>query len=478
MDTDGYWLIRLLLQRGLGLIYLMGFLVALNQFRALCGDSGLLPARDFMENVPFRSAPSLFYFLRGDRAYRLYAWIGVGLSCLALSGLSEAYGAVFSMLVWFLLWLLYLSFANIGQTFYSFGWESLLLESGFLAIFLGPADVEPQWIVIWLFRWLAFRVMFGAGLIKWRGDPCWHDLTCLDYHFVSQPMPNPLSRFFHRLPGPVHKLGVLFNHAAELFIPILFFAPQPVAGIAALFCLLFLLSIIVSGNFAWLNWLTAILCLSPLDGALIAKLMRLQPPPMHPAPPLFTVLTWGLTLMVVLKSVKPVKNLISKHQVMNTSFDPFHLVNTYGAFGSITRLRYEIVLEGTDEKLVTDQTRWKEYEFRGKPGNPERMPPLIAPYHLRLDWLMWFEAMPSRGISPWFIHLVIKLLQGDRQTLALLSGNPFPDRPPRFVRALFYRYTYGDKTWWNRKLVGTYLEPHAVDDPALKRIMSAYDWKD
>ena len=182
--------------------------------------------------------------------------------------------------------------------------------------------------------------------------------------------------------------------------------------------------------------------------------------------------------MVVLKSVKPVKNLISKHQVMNTSFDPFHLVNTYGAFGSITRLRYEIVLEGTDEKLVTDQTRWKEYEFRGKPGNPERMPPLIAPYHLRLDWLMWFEAMPSRGISPWFIHLVIKLLQGDRQTLALLSGNPFPDRPPRFVRALFYRYTYGDKTWWNRKLVGTYLEPHAVDDPALKRIMSAYDWKD
>lgn len=476
MDSDGYWVIRLLLQRGLALIYLMGFLVALNQFRPLCGDRGLLPARDFMENVPFRSAPSLFYFLRGDSAYRLCAMFGAGLSCLALSGLSEANGTLFSMLVWSLLWVLYLSFANIGQTFYSFGWESLLLESGFLAIFLGPADVEPQWMVIWLFRWIAFRVMMGAGLIKWRGDPCWRDLTCLDYHFLSQPMPNPLSRLFHRLPGPVHKAGVLFNHAAELVAPVLFFAPQPLAGAAAAFCLLFLLSIIVSGNFAWLNWLTAVLCLSPLDGSFIAGLLQLKPPPMHPPPMPFIVLTWGVVVMVIIKSVKPVKNLLSSHQMMNTSFDPLHLVNTYGAFGSITRGRYEIVLEGTDEALVTEQTSWKEYEFRGKPGNPKRMPPLIAPYHLRLDWLMWFEAMPSRGISPWFIHLVVKLLQGDRQTLSLLKENPFPDHPPKFVRALYYRYNYGDKTWWRRKPAGTYLEPHSLDDPALERVMFAYGW--
>lgn len=180
----------------------------------------------------------------------------------------------------------------------------------------------------------------------------------------------------------------------------LFFAPQPLAGIGGAFSLLFLLSIIVSGNFAWLNWLTAILCLSTLDGALIAKMASLQPPPLHAAPPLFTALIWGLALVVALKSVQPVRNLFSKRQIMNTSFDPFHLVNTYGAFGSITRLRYEIVLEGTDEERVTERTHWKEYEFRGKPGNPLRMPPLIAPYHLRLDWLMWFEAMPSRGCRP------------------------------------------------------------------------------
>ena len=475
MGTDeSYWVIRLLLQRGIAFIYLMAFLVALNQFRPLCGDRGLLPAVDFMKRVPFRSAPSIFYFFKGDRAYLLCAVAGVLLSLFALSGVSESGGVVRSMLIWFLLWALYLSFVNIGQTFYAFGWESLLLESGFLAIFLGPSHMAPQWMVIWLFRWLAFRVMFGAGMIKLRGDPCWRDLTCLDYHFESQPMPNPLSRFFHRLPPSVHKLGVLFNHLAEVALPLLFFTPQPFAGIAAAGCLLFLGSIIVSGNFAWLNWLTAVLCLSPLDGALLAGMFPLYLPPTIPPPPLPNALTWGLVVLVAIKSLEPFRNLLSSAQVMNTSFDPFHLVNTYGAFGSITRERYEIVLEGSDEMKVTELTQWREYEFRGKPGNPGRRPPFIAPYHLRLDWLMWFEAMPSRGFSPWFIHLVIKLLQGDRQTVGLLAENPFPEDPPRFIRALYYRYVFGEKIWWNRELIGEYLPPLSIDAPVLKKVLSSH----
>ena len=463
-DNDtGNWIIRLLLQRGLGFIYLMAFLVALNQFRPLCGDRGLLPAAPFMKLIPFREAPSIFYLFRGDRAYLLFALLGVFLSLLALTGISDAYGTSLSMLVWFLLWVVYLSYVNIGQTFYAFGWESLLLESGFLAIFLGPTGSEPGWLVIWLFRWLGFRVMFGAGLIKLRGDPCWRDLTCLDYHFETQPMPNPLSRLFHRLPPSLHKAGVLFNHLAEVGLPILFFAPQPVATIAAGGSLLFLLSIIVSGNFAWLNWLTAVICLSPLDGALLAKFLPFAPPPLIPQPPLFQALTWGLVAMVAVKSVQPVRNLISEEQIMNTSFDPFHLVNTYGAFGSITRERYEIVLEGTDELEVTEQTDWKEYQFRGKPGDPLRMPPFIAPYHLRLDWLMWFEAMPSRGHSRWFIQLLAKLLQGDPRTLRLLGKNPFPHSPPRLVRALYYSYSFGKEKWWDRELIGEYLPPLSLD---------------
>lgn len=477
MDNDsGYWLIRLLLQRGLGLMYLAAFLVALNQFRPLCGDRGLLPALPFMRLVPFRESPSLFYFLGGDRAYRLFALLGVFLSLLAATGISDAHGTALSVLVWLLLWAIYLSYVNIGQIFYAFGWESLLLECGFLAIFLGPGGTEPNWMVIWLFRWLAFRVMFGAGLIKLRGDQCWRDFTCLDYHFETQPMPNPLSRLFHRLPPSVHKVGVLFNHVAEVALPLLFFAPQPIATVAAAGSLLFLLSIIVSGNFAWLNWLTAVICLSPLDGSLIAQSLNLAPPPLIPQPPLFQALTWGLVLMVAVKSVQPVKNLVSKEQIMNTSFDPFHLVNTYGAFGSITKERYEIVLEGTDELKVTEHTLWKAYEFRGKPGDPRRIPPLIAPYHLRLDWLMWFEAFPNQaGHSRWFVQLIIKLLQGEHQALGLLLKNPFPHHPPQFVRALYYRYSFGKVKWWDRELIGEYVAPLSLDHDALKIILARYE---
>jgi hypothetical protein len=455
----GNWIIRLLLQRGLGFIYLMAFLVALNQFRPLCGDRGLLPARKFMRRVPFREAPSLFYLLKGDRAYLLCSVLGVFLSLLAVTGISDAHGTALSVLVWFLLWVIYLSFVNIGQTFYAFGWESLLLESGFLAIFLGPTGSEPSWYLIWLYRWLGFRVMFGAGLIKLRGDQCWRDLTCLHYHFETQPMPNPLSRLFHRLPPALHKAGVLFNHLAEVGLPLLFFAPQPLAGVAAGGSLLFLLSIIVSGNFAWLNWLTAVICLSPLDGTLLTRYFHLHPPPLIPQEPLYQALGWGLVILVLAKSVQPVRNLISPGQIMNTSFDPFHLVNTYGAFGSITRERYEIVLEGTDELTLKEATVWKEYQFRGKPGDPARMPPFIAPYHLRLDWLMWFEAMPSRGHSRWFINLVTKLLQGDPQTLRLLGKNPFAQQPPCYIRALYYRYSFGKENWWDRELIGEFLPP-------------------
>ena len=186
---------------------------------------------------------------------------------------------------------------------------------------------------------------------------------------------------------------------------------------------------------------------------------------------------WGVALLVALLSVKPVLNLFSRQQVMNTNYNPYHLVNTYGAFGSITRERYEIVLEGTDEAVITETTRWQEYGFKGKPGNPGRMPPQIAPYHLRLDWLMWFAAMPSPYYDPWFISLLAKLLAGDPPTLALLKSNPFPDTPPTYVRALYYRYRFttpqehrlnGD--WWQRELVETYFPPVARDDPELRKM--------
>ncbi len=475
--TGGICLTRLCLQRGLGLIYLVAFLVAVNQFRPLLGETGLLPAHLFIRQVTFRQAPSLFYLCPTDAAYAFFGWSGVFLAVLAVTGVSERFGSLFSATVWAFLWVIYLSFVNIGQTFYAFGWESLLLESGFLAIFLGGAGSSPNAVMIFLFRWLLFRLIIGAGLIKLRGDPCWRDLTCLDYHFETQPMPNPLSWYFHWLPGWVHRAGVLFNHLVEVAVPFFYFAPQPVAGVAGLLTILFQGSLIVSGNFSWLNFITIVIAFSTLSDSQLGAVIPVSLPAPGESSPLLLWATRGLALLVAFLSIQPVRNLLSREQAMNTSYTPLQLVNTYGAFGSITRERYEIVVEGTEDAVVTPATRWRPYEFKGKPGDPARLPPQVAPYHLRLDWLMWFAAMPSPYYDPWFIRFLEKLLEGDRGTLSLLRGTPFPDGPPRQVRALYYLYRFttpeerrrsGD--WWHRELVGTYFPPTALNDPKFAAI--------
>jgi hypothetical protein len=477
-SATGYWLTRLVLQRGLALVYLIAFLVALNQFRPLCGEHGLLPAPQFIRETPFRAAPSIFYLFPRDDAFALFSWIGVLLAILALTGLSERFGLWASMAVWTLLWLIYLSFVNVGQTFYGFGWESMLLESGFLAIFLGAADTEPRAILIWLFRWLLFRVMFGAGMIKWRGDPCWRDLSCLDYHFETQPMPNPLSWYFHWLPGPVHRAGVLFNHLVELLAPFCYFAPQPVCALAGATVLLFQGTLMISGNFSWLSFLTMVLAVSTFNDGQLARVLPLQPPQLAPPAPFQIAATWGVALLVLILSVRPARNLLSNAQIMNTSYTSLHLVNSYGAFGSITRERYEIVLEGTADAADTPATVWKEYAFKGKPGDPRALAPQVAPYHLRLDWLMWFAAMPSPYFDPWFIRLVERLLQADPATLALLKENPFPRQPPRRVRALHYRYRFSTPQerrrsgqWWERQVAGSYFPAVSLADPAFRDLL-------
>ena len=316
-------------------------------------------------------------------------------------------------------------------------------------------------LVLWLLRWLAFRLEFGAGLIKWRGDRCWRELTCLDYHHETQPMPGPLSWFFHRLPKPLHRVETAANHVAQLVVPFGLLLPQPVATIAALVVIVTQLWLVLSGNFSWLNWLTIVIALAAVDSSAVV-----QPRSYDPAPLWYVVLVCAVTALVVALSYWPVRNMISRGQQMNASFNSLHLVNTYGAFGSVTRLRHEIVIEGTDDERTTEQTRWREYEFRGKPGDVHRLPRQFAPYHLRLDWLMWFAALSPGYASGWFELLVVRLLDGDRDTLRLLRHNPFPDAPPTYVRALLYRYRFttwqerretGD--WWHRTLVREFLPP-------------------
>jgi hypothetical protein len=271
-------------------------------------------------------------------------------------------------------------------------------------------------------------------------------------------MPGPLSWFFHHLPKPLHRIEVAGNHFAQLVVPFALFAPQPVASVAGAIVIVTQLWLVLSGNFAWLNWLTIVLAVSA-----VATPERVA----MPGPPAwFAALVIAFAALSVCLSFWPVRNMVSSHQRMNAAFNPIHLLNTYGAFGSIGRMRHEIVIEGTGEQALTEHAVWKEYGFKGKPGDPHRLPRQWAPYHLRLDWLMWFAALSPQYARDWLGPFVIRLLQNDAATLRLLRHNPFPDAAPHYVRAQLYEYRFTtwselrrDHAWWHRTLVGEYLPP-------------------
>lgn len=450
---------RLFIHKGMALIYLNALVIAWNQWPALCGENGLVPAKNFVRLFSFRDGPSLLFWRDSDRFAKGMIALGIILSLFALSGYSEKFGLFASMLTWMMLWVIYASIANASHPFYGFGWEILLLEAGFLTVFLGSNDVATPVIVIWLYRWLLFRLMFGAGLIKLRGDACWRDLTALYWHHETQPFPNPLSRFFHHLPRWMCRGGVLFNHWVELIVPFFLFIPGPVGWIAGGFILLFQFALIIGGNLAWLNWISIVIAFSCFDDAFFASIFGVSPMVAPDTNWTLFVLSALYMMVVAFLSINPIRNLLSSRQAMNTSFDPFNLVNTYGAFGSITKVRNEIIIEGTDADDPTEDD-WQKYEFRGKPGDVERMPPFASPYYYKLDWQMWFAAMGPAEMSPWFAGLMQKILQADVKTLKLLRKDPFDGKRPKQVRAMLYTYKFvprGDRSgWWKRDLVGRY----------------------
>ncbi|HKW78619.1 MAG TPA: lipase maturation factor family protein [Candidatus Limnocylindria bacterium] len=473
LAADDYWLARTLFQRALAAIYVIAFVAALRQFRPLLGERGLLPVPEFLARVRFLDAPSLFHWRYSDRLLVGVTWTGIALAIAALLGLLDLVPTPVAMLAWLALWALYLSIVNVGQTFYAFGWESLLCETGFLAVFLGNAQVAPPITIVFLIRWLLFRVEFGAGLIKLRGDECWRDLTCLYYHHETQPMPNPLSWYFHDLPKGFHRFEVLGNHVAQIVAPVFLFAPQPLAAIAGLIVLATQGWLVLSGNFAWLNVVTMTLALASLDDRVLGPLFARGPAAEEPA--WFGALVLVYTALILALSYRPARNLLSRRQLMNYSFDPFHVVGTYGAFGSVTKERDEVVVAGTTDAVLLATTVWREYEFKGKPGDVTARPRQYAPYHLRLDWLMWFAAMSSPMYHEWFVPFMTKLLQADRPTLALLRRDPFRGEPPRFVRALLYRYRFttpaerrATGAWWHRELIGDYLPAVSLRRPTAR----------
>jgi hypothetical protein len=481
LAAPDYQIARFAIERGLATIYLFAFAVAARQFPPLLGERGLESAPRILRATTFWQTPSLFHWRYSDRLLQVVAWTGVVLAATIIIGLPQAAPLPVTMLTWFVLWALYQSIVNIGGSFYSFGWETMLLEAGFLAIFLGNTETTPALPVILAFRWLAFRVEFGAGMIKLRGDECWRNLSCMDYHHETQPMPNPLSWYFHRLPRPIHRLEVLGNFVAQLILPFGLFLPQPIASVAALLMIGTQLYLVVSGNYAWLNWITIVVLFAAVaDPVAQAAFPFWEPATLLPLPVWFAATIVLLTAVILVLSYRPARNLLSRQQLMNASFDPFHLVNTYGAFGTVSRERYEVIIEGTDADDLDGDTVWREYEFKGKPGDPGGVPRQVAPYHLRLDWLMWFLPLSPHYGEGWLAPFIARLLEGDRAVLALLRHNPFPSHPPTHVRARLYHYRFTtwrerreSRQWWVRTLAGEFVPPVRLDrdgQPAMRML--------
>lgn len=509
-----YWLNRIIFLRYLAFIYCVAFLVALHQNKQLIGKYGLLPADSYFKLIKnhfgennlfkaFLNVPTLMIFVDNTQ---IDWWLDiVAVSGLTLSIIILVTGAA-NMVMLIVLWLLYHSIVNIGQKWYSFGWESQLLESGFLTIFFVPLlcvkqlskDTKPSWVVIWGNRWLIFRIMMGAGLIKIRGDQCWRDLTCMEYHYQTQPVPNPISYYLHQSPVAIHKLETLSNHFIELIAPILLIFPRKCRIIGGSIQILFQIVLIVSGNLSFLNWLTVLPSIACFDDYTLSSLFSdtkvkkvleveksLETNRKQTLGSFVRIaLDCSLFVLIAVLSIPVVKNLFSSQQAMNTSFDSFRIVNTYGAFGSVTKKRTEVIIQGTRNRtLLSDEAggKWEEYEFHCKPGDISRRPCLISPYHYRLDWLMWFSAFQDYQNNPWLIHLAAKLLVNDRNASSLISYNPFENgKPPTFIRGMHYKYEYtkigsGSPNWWKRKLVGSYFP--AVDLRSLKPFLSHHQWK-
>ncbi|MGN6249018.1 MAG: lipase maturation factor family protein [Ginsengibacter sp.] len=492
-----YWLTRFMILRLLGIIYAIAFLVAINQILPLIGSDGLLPVGLFLNRVNvalgsstsgFMRLPSLFWFGHTDTTLLVFAWIGFILSLVVVAGYAN-------VPILFVLWFLYMSFVHVGQEWYGYGWEIQLLETGFLAIFLCPLwemrpfpKRAPPFAIIVLFRWLIFRIMLGAGLIKFRGDKIWRNGTALYYHFETQPLPGPLSRWFHFLPKGLLKAGVWFNWLAELFAPFFVFWPRIARTVAGAVIILFQFNIILSGNLSFLNWLTIVPALACFDDdfwkkILPGKLVNNAFQARENAVPSKAMNTtaWIVTLVVAMLSIEPTFNLLSPRQVMNTSYDPLELVNTYGAFGSVGTERYNVIFEGTMDKNPSDSSDWRPYIYKGLPVNLDKMPPQVAPYQLRLDWQMWFASMATPEEYPWVYNLIWKLLHNDPNATGLFALNPFSKKPPQYIRAILYQYSFAkpgnqQHRWWNRKKVGLWIQPLSTSDTTLINFLKSEEW--
>ena len=447
---------RSLFLRGLALIYLIAFASLVPQIGGLIGSHGILPAHDYLETVRSeygRSAytllPTLAWLSSRDAFLHGMVWSGIVLALLLLLRILPVPATIG-------LYLLYLSIDTIGQAFYSFQWDALLLETGFAAILVAPWGLRPSYrtppsrIAVWVFRFLIFRLMLESGAVKLlSGDPAWRSLTALNYHYETQPLPTPAAWYVHHLPVLFQTISVAGVFAAEIIVPFLFLTTRRLRIAAASITIAFQLLIALTGNYTFFNLLTILLCVFLFDvktsqGSWSSWTLGV------------TLIGIGLLQLLTMFGIP--RNLPEPAASLDLQAETFHIVNHYGLFAVMTTSRSEIVIEGSD-----DGQQWTAYEFKYKPGDAQRRLPWVAPYQPRLDWQMWFAALSGYRNNPWFSQLMLRLLQGSPSVTSLLAGNPFSGKPPRFVHAVTYDYHFSDSATrrntgaiWTRSYIGEY----------------------
>jgi len=460
-DTASYLFLRLF-----GLIYFSAFVSFGVQAPGLIGSHGILPLAEMVDAVARSAGPARFYYMpmvfwwsAGDAAIQAVCWSGAALALmLTLNILPRA-----SLL---LLHVLYLSLLYAGQSFMTYQWDVYLLETGFLALILALAPMPG----IWLLRWLLFRFMFMSGVVKLSsGDPNWRNLSALSYHFLTQPLPTPLAWYAAQLPSSMLEAATGGMFVIELILPFFIFCPRRLRFGAAFGILLLQSCILVTGNYNWFNLQTMLLCLLLFDDAALLsilpqRLVRLLPARAARADGrrAVSIIVRAVAVLIVFCSLVQMDlrfggNPAAAAQELDRLIEPLRIVSGYGLFAVMTTQRDEIVIEGSNDGI-----EWREYEFRYKPGDLERAPPWNIPHQPRLDWQMWFAALNDPRGLPWFSGFLRRILDNEPAVTALLAKNPFPGKPPLYVRALFYDYTYAggpEKArgfWWQRRLLGVY----------------------
>ena len=455
----------------LGLVYLFAFVSIWNQIEGLIGEAGILPVKLYLKDAEthwgverFWQVPTLLWFNARDELLHIICLLGAGASLMIMANFFAS-GALL------MAWVFYLSIFNVAQPFLGFQWDTLLLETGFLSLFLvswrrhiNGAESSPSWFVIFLFRFLLFRVVFSSGLVKLISqDPTWADLTALYYHYETQPLPTWIGWHAHQLPQAFQEFSVVCVFIIQLGVVFLVFGPRRIRYIGCAALVLFDLLIILTGNYGFFNLLTIALCLLLLDDTVFARWLPTKGKKSKAS--IFvlkkmTLLKVGVMGLCIMLYVVPLltKNYPSIYVYIAKAIRPFHIFNSYGLFAVMTTSRPEIIILGSN-----DRENWLPYEFKWKPGNVEKVPEFVAPHQPRLDWQMWFAALSNYKRNPWLIHFMTRLLQGSPAVIALLENNPFSDDPPKYIQAVVYDYRFTsseirnlDNSWWIRNPLHPY----------------------